>query len=128
MNFISTNQKETFVKSEIRKAPRFSIYHPVHKAGLISVISLILLTLVSPFTLATELQPAECVDLMSRLKTLIEKNPSFKADFVEERMSHLLNKPLTTEGSIAFSIPNKFRREVKGNNPSTTITKISAVR
>lgn len=71
---------------------------------------------------AAELQPAERAELMIHLKDLREKHPALKADFVEEKMSHLLNKPLTTEGTMEFSIPDKFRREVKGNNPSTTIS------
>lgn len=94
--------------------------HSQKSASFLCVILLTLLT--SLFATASELQPTECSDLMTRLKTLIEKNPSFKADFIEERTSHLLNKPLTTEGTVEFSIPDKFRREVKGNNPSTTIT------
>jgi len=71
---------------------------------------------------AGELQPAERTDLMAHLKELRDKHPSLKAEFVEEKMSHLLNKPLSTEGTMEFSVPDKFRREVKGNNPSTTIS------
>jgi len=34
----------------------------------------------------------------------------------------LLKKPLTSTGHIAFQIPNKFRRELIGSNPSLTIS------
>jgi outer membrane lipoprotein-sorting protein len=37
-------------------------------------------------------------------------------------MSKLLNRPIVTEGTIAFTVPDKFRREVKGASPSTTIS------
>ena len=87
-----------------------------------AILCIVLLALFSTFATAAELQPAERADLMTRLQVLIEKHPAIKTDFVEERMSHLLNKPLTTEGSLQFSVPNKFRREMKGNNPSTTVS------
>ena len=80
------------------------------------------LLLLSRFAAAAEMQPAEKAGLMARLKELREKHPALRADFVEEKMSHLLNKPLSTEGTMEFSIPDKFRRVVKGNNPSTTIS------
>jgi hypothetical protein len=44
------------------------------------------------------------------------KFPSLTADFTEEKTTHLLNKPLIGNGTIAFQTPNKFRRELKGNN------------
>jgi len=80
---------------------------------------LLLLSNIAP---AAELPPSERAGLLARLRDLREKHPALKADFVEEKMSHLLNKPLSTEGTMEFSIPDKFRREVKGNNPSTTIS------
>jgi len=95
---------------------------PPSDSYYITLLCVILFAYFSSFAIATELQPAECADLKARLKTLIEKNPSLKADFSEKKTSHLLNKPLMTEGSVEFSVPDKFRREVKGNNPSTTVT------
>jgi outer membrane lipoprotein-sorting protein len=35
---------------------------------------------------------------------------------------HLLNKPITSSGKVWFQSPNKFRREAKGNSPSTTVS------
>src|SRR5260370_14921497 len=44
------------------------------------------------------------------------------ADLIEEKTTHLLTRPLVSEGTIAFQIPNRFRREVKGSSPSLTIS------
>lgn len=49
------------------------------------------------------------------------KFPSLTADFTEEKRTRLLQKPLVTGGTIAFSVPNLFRREVKGANSSLTV-------
>jgi outer membrane lipoprotein-sorting protein len=51
-----------------------------------------------------------------------QKFPSLTADFAEEKTTHLLTKPLVAQGTIAFQTPNKFRRELKGNTPSITVT------
>jgi chaperone LolA len=71
---------------------------------------------------AADLAPAETQALMKNLQEHRAKFPSLSADFVEERTSHLLNKPLTSEGNIAFQVPNKFRREVTGKSPSITVS------
>ena len=34
----------------------------------------------------------------------------------------LMNKPIVTSGKVWFEAPNKFRREVKGNAPSVTVS------
>ena len=51
-----------------------------------------------------------------------ESSPRLTADFTEEKTTHLLNKPLTSKGTIAFQSPNKFRRELKGSSPSLTVS------
>ena len=71
---------------------------------------------------AADLTPAETQALMKNLQEHRAKFPSLSADFVEERTTHLLNKPLLSEGNIAFQVPNKFRREVKGSSPSLTVS------
>jgi len=68
-----------------------------------------------------DLNPADTAALIDRLKEHRAKFPSLTADFTEEKTSLLLQKPLLTSGSIAFSAPNRFRREVKGANSSTTV-------
>ncbi len=72
-------------------------------------------------TVAADLAPAETEALMKSLKEHRAKFPSLTADFVEEKTTHLLTKPLTSEGTIAFQVPNRFRREVKGSSPSLTV-------
>jgi len=52
----------------------------------------------------------------------IGQNRSTQADFQEERMIRLMMKPIRSSGRIWFQPPNKFRREVKGNSPSVTVS------
>jgi chaperone LolA len=70
---------------------------------------------------AAELSPADTAALLERLKEHRAKFPSLTADFTEEKTTRLLQKPLVTSGTIAFTAPNLFRREVKGASPSTTV-------
>src|SRR3982750_3723276 len=61
----------------------------------------------------------------SELKNLlaaIRQNRTTQADFQEERVIRLMKKPVTSSGRIWFLPPNKFRREVKGNSPSVTVS------
>ena len=61
----------------------------------------------------------------SELKNLlaaIRQNRTTQADFQEERVIRLMKKPITNSGRIWFQPPNKFRREVKGNSPSVTVS------
>lgn len=71
---------------------------------------------------ATDLSPAETQTLLKTLEAQRAKSPSITADFVEEKTTRLLAKPLVTEGTIAFQTPNKFRREVTGKSPSLTVS------
>ena len=59
--------------------------------------------------------------MIVRLKEHRAKFPSLTADFSEEKITRLLQKPLNTSGTIAFTSPNLFRREVRGASPSTTV-------
>src|SRR5436190_21937837 len=52
----------------------------------------------------------------------IRANRTTQADFQEERVMRLLKKPIVSSGKIWFQPPNKFRREVKGNSPSITVS------
>ncbi len=61
----------------------------------------------------------------SDLKNLlagIRANRTTQADFQEERVMRLMKKPIVSSGKIWFQPPNKFRREVKGNSPSITVS------
>jgi chaperone LolA len=70
---------------------------------------------------AGEMSPAETEVLIVKMREHRAKFPSLTADFTEEKTTHLLNKPIVLTGSLAFEIPNHFRREVKGNNPSLMV-------
>lgn len=83
-------------------------------------LALLLLPLLS--IQAAELPPAETQSLLKKLEEHRANAPSFTADFVEEKTTHLLTKPLTSTGTILFQVPNKFRREVTGKSPSLTVS------
>ncbi|HAK07016.1 MAG TPA: hypothetical protein DCO65_07090 [Spartobacteria bacterium] len=61
-------------------------------------------------------------NLVARIREKRAQAPQAQADFVEEKVIHLLNKPITSSGKVWFQAPNKFRREVKGNSPSVTVS------
>ena len=52
----------------------------------------------------------------------IRQNRSNQADFQEQRVIRLMKKPILSSGKVWFQPPNKFRREVKGNFPSLTVS------
>src|SRR5438067_6703332 len=79
------------------------------------VVGLISLT---SFANAEALSGAELKNLLARIR----KNPVTRADFQEQRVIHLMNKPNVNSGRVWFQAPNKFRREVKGNSPSLTVS------
>ncbi len=81
---------------------------------------LLLLLLTLPLR-AAELSSSDAQALLQSLAQHRAKFPSFTADFLEEKTTRLLTKPLTSSGTIAFQTPNQFRREVTGKNPSLTV-------
>jgi len=52
----------------------------------------------------------------------IRQNRTTQADFQEQRVIRLMKKPILSSGTVWFQPPNKFRREVKGNSPSVTVS------
>jgi outer membrane lipoprotein carrier protein len=59
---------------------------------------------------------------LKNLLTAIRQNRITQADFQEQRVIHLMKKPILSSGKVWFQPPNKFRREVKGNSPSLTVS------
>src|SRR5436309_5271358 len=59
---------------------------------------------------------------LNNLLAGIRQNRSTQADFQEQRMIRLMKKPIVNSGKVWFQPPNKFRREVKGNSPSLTVS------
>jgi outer membrane lipoprotein-sorting protein len=49
-------------------------------------------------------------------------SPNMQADFQEEKVMRLMNKPIVNAGKVWFQAPNKFKREVKGSAPSITVS------
>jgi chaperone LolA len=66
----------------------------------------------------TPLSEAELKNLLAGIR----ENRTTEADFQEQRMIRLMKKPIVSSGRISFQPPNKFRREVKGNSPSVTVS------
>ena len=61
----------------------------------------------------------------SELKNLlaaIRQNRTTQADFQERRVIRVMKNPVLSSGTVSFQPPNKFRREVKGNSPSVTVS------
>jgi outer membrane lipoprotein carrier protein len=59
---------------------------------------------------------------LKNLLAAIRQNRTTQADFQEERVIRLMKKPVLSSGTVWFQPPNKFRREVKGNSPSITVS------
>src|SRR6187200_1788904 len=72
-------------------------------------------------TCITNATPVSEADLKNLL-VAIRQNRTTQADFQEERVIRLMKKPILSSGKVWFQPPNKFRREVKGNSPSLTVS------
>ncbi len=84
--------------------------------------ALVLILFTARCAFAQEFSPDQRAQLLQRLADLRQKYPSLEADYSEEKTTRLLAKPLHSEGVVAFQAPDKFRREVKGSNPSLTVS------
>lgn len=84
-------------------------------------------TVLSPIFLLASLTciansaPVSEADLKNLLAS-IRQNRITQADFQEQRMIRLMKNPILSSGKVWFQPPNKFRREVKGNSPSLTVS------
>jgi outer membrane lipoprotein-sorting protein len=72
-------------------------------------------------TLIARGAPLSDADLKNLLAG-VRQNRSTQADFQDQRVLRLMKKPILSSGTIWFQPPNKFRREVKGNSPSVTVS------
>jgi chaperone LolA len=70
---------------------------------------------------AQDLAADEQKALVTALQRQRAEMPAMSATFTEERTTRLLNKPVLSSGTLAFQTPNKFRRELTGSAPSTTV-------
>jgi chaperone LolA len=71
---------------------------------------------------AEPLAPDEVKGLLDQIRAKRAGAPQVQADFQEEKTVHLMNQPISSAGKVWFQKPNKFRREVKGNSPSITVS------
>jgi outer membrane lipoprotein-sorting protein len=70
---------------------------------------------------AAPLSQDEINDLVKRLETVYQNRTSLQANFREERHMAILKEPVVNQGKIWFTPPDKIRREIGGNSPSTTV-------
>jgi outer membrane lipoprotein carrier protein len=75
-----------------------------------------------PASFGDPLSPAEVKSLLARIREKRAAEPQVEADFHEEKIIRLMNKPIVSSGKVSFQAPNKFRREAKGNSPSVTVS------
>lgn len=71
---------------------------------------------------AQSLSQADVKNLLDRIREKRAATPQVQADFQEEKVIRLMNKPIVSVGKVWFQPPNKFRREVEGNSPSITVS------
>ena len=71
---------------------------------------------------AEPLAPAELKTLLAQIREKRAASPQMQANFQEEKTMKMMNKPISSSGKVWFQSPDKFRREVKGNAPSTTVS------
>src|SRR5437660_2712891 len=85
------------------------------RAFVFAVLASVALT---PIAKTAPLSEADLKNLLAGIR----QNRSTQADFQEQRVIRLMKKPILSSGTIWFQPPNKFRREVKGNSPSVTVS------
>ncbi|PYJ45601.1 MAG: hypothetical protein DME80_02125 [Verrucomicrobia bacterium] len=84
----------------------------------IRVSAMLLFIAVASFAESAPLSESDLKNLLAGIRA----NRTTQADFQEERVMRLMKKPIVSSGKIWFQPPNKFRREVKGNSPSITVS------
>ncbi len=84
------------------------------------LLLLILLGIVPP-AFASPMTQSDIDQLVQKLQTLHNSQPSLQANFREERHLAMLKDPVVNEGKVWFTLPDKIRREIGGRTPSTTV-------
>src|SRR5436190_12096640 len=82
------------------------------KSAMLAVIALTSIAGVAPIS------EAELKNVLAEIR----QNRTTQADFQEQRVIRLMKNPVLSSGTVWFQPPNKFRREVKGNSPSITVS------
>lgn len=84
--------------------------------------SFFLLLLLASLARAESVAPAELKVLLAQIREKRTAAPQVQADFQEEKTIRMMTKPVVSSGRVWFQAPNRFRREVKGNTPSLTVS------
>src|SRR5213592_1390207 len=84
----------------------------------IRVSAMLLFIAVAFFAESAPLSESDLKNLLAGIRA----NRTTRADFREERVIRLMKKPIVSSGTVSFQPPNKFRREVKGNSPSISVS------
>ncbi len=79
---------------------------------------MLLFIVVTSFAKSAPLSESDLKNLLAAIR----QNRSTQADFQEQRVIRLMKNPVQSSGTVSFQPPNKFRREVKGNSPSITVS------
>jgi outer membrane lipoprotein carrier protein len=82
------------------------------------VIAMLAVVALTSIAKSAPLSEAELKNLLAEVR----QNRTTRADFQEERVIRLMKRPVVSSGTVWFQPPNKFRREVKGNSPSVTVS------
>ena len=90
--------------------------------AILPFLSSLALLAMTSLASAEPLAPAELKSLLDRIREKRAAAPQVQANFQEEKTLRMMNKPVVTSGRMWFQAPNKFRREVKGNSPSITVS------
>lgn len=83
-----------------------------------SVFAPLVFIALTSVAISETLSQAEVESLLARIR----RNRITHADFQEEKVIRLMTRPILSSGKVWFQPPNKFRREVKGNSPSLTVS------
>ncbi len=76
---------------------------------------------IAPLAYASPMTQSDIDQLIQKLQTLHNTQPSLQANFREERRLAMLKDPVVNEGKVWFTLPDKIRREIGGKTPSTTV-------
>lgn len=88
---------------------------------LIRFLPILVFFVAASFASAAPMTSDEINDLVKRLESHYENKISLQANFREERHMSILKDALINQGKLWFTPPDKFRREIEGNQPSTTV-------
>src|SRR6202047_4802949 len=82
---------------------------------------LALLVGIAPLASASPMTQSDIDQLVQKLQTLHNSQPSLQPNLREERHLAMLKEPVVNEGKVWFTLPDKIRREIGGRTPSTTV-------